>query len=70
VLASALCFNFDALADEVLFLNEQRCSDSVKNQLSEIQLKLEEDEEPMTSIAGNVMETGAGVVGAVDTGAQ
>jgi hypothetical protein len=50
--------------------HEQRCSDSVKDQLSEIQLKLEEDEAPMTAIAGNVMETGAGVVAAVDSGAQ
>jgi hypothetical protein len=50
--------------------HEQRCSDSVKDQLSEIQLKLEEEEEPMTAIAGNVMDTGAVAVGAVDTGAQ
>jgi hypothetical protein len=48
--------------------HEQRCSDSVKDQLSEIQLKLEEEEEPMTAIAGNVMETGALVVGSVVSG--
>jgi hypothetical protein len=48
--------------------HEQRCSDSVKDQLSEIQLKLEEEEEPMTAKAGNVMETGALVVGSVVSG--
>lgn len=51
--------------------HEKRCSDSVKDQLLEIQVKLEEEEENVaTKVVGAAIVTGTGVVGAVDTGTK
>jgi hypothetical protein len=50
--------------------HEQRCSDSVKDQFLEAKLKLEEEEDVVTKVATDVMETGAGVVEAADAGAK
>jgi hypothetical protein len=51
--------------------HEKRCSDSVKDQLLEIQMKLEEEEEAtVAKVATAAIERGTGVVGAVDSGAK
>jgi hypothetical protein len=50
--------------------HEQRCSESVKDQLSEIKVKLEEDERPVKKMAAGVIDTGVSIVDAADTHAQ